>query len=47
MFPKFPYFVTFTGVFLRQKILFKLTKKCGMKNVQLNDREIPEFCKTV
>ncbi|MCL2144187.1 MAG: phosphoribosylanthranilate isomerase [Endomicrobia bacterium] len=46
---KLPPFVTPVGVFVNedQKIISKIVKKCGLKNVQFNGDETPEFCKAV
>ncbi|MCL1972714.1 MAG: phosphoribosylanthranilate isomerase [Endomicrobia bacterium] len=44
---KLPPFVTPVGVFANedQKAIAKIVKKCGLKNVQFNGDEAPEFCK--
>jgi len=44
---KLPPFVAPVGVFAdeEQKAIAKTVKKCGLKNVQFNGDEAPEFCK--
>jgi phosphoribosylanthranilate isomerase len=44
---KLPAFVTPVGIFANddQKVISKTVKKCGLKNIQLNGDETPEFCK--
>lgn len=43
---KLPPFITPVGVFAdeEQKVISKVVKKCGLKNVQFNGDEAPEFC---
>ncbi len=44
---KLPPFVTPVGIFANedQKVISKIVKKCGLKNIQFNGDEAPEFCK--
>jgi len=46
---KLPPFVTPVGVFADadEKTIAKTVKKCGLKNIQFNGGEIPEFCASV
>jgi phosphoribosylanthranilate isomerase len=43
---KLPPFVVPVGIFENedQKIIAKIVKKCGLKNIQFNGDEAPEFC---
>ncbi len=46
---KLPPFVTPIAVFSGQEenAVSKIIKKCGIKNIQFNGNEVPEFCKSV